>query len=111
MTGIKNAVARFIARFTLDGKRKEVIECFTEGCCFWFASCLFERFLDFDPEIVYDTVANHFGCFIEGRVYDITGDVTDKYKWKSWYAAYFDDVARGDRIYRDCINFDEEEDK
>jgi hypothetical protein len=108
MTAIENAVARFTARFTLNGKRKEVIECFTEGCCFWFASCLFERFSDYDPTIMYDVVTNHFGCKIEGRVYDITGDVTDQYNWEIWYKAYWDDSERGERIFRDCINFDGE---
>lgn len=108
MTETEIAVARFTDRFTQNGTNEGVINCFTNGCCFWFASCLFERFINSDPDIVYDVVANHFGCLIEGRVYDITGDVTDKYNWESWYEAYFDDIARGARIYRDCINFDGE---
>lgn len=29
-----------------------------------------------------DYVANHFGCKIQERVYDITGDVTEQYKWE-----------------------------
>ena len=66
------AVARFTDRFTQNGTNEGVINCFTNGCCFWFASCLFERFINSDPDIVYDVVANHFGCLIEGRVYDIT---------------------------------------
>lgn len=105
MTKTEIAVARFTDRFTQNGTNEGVINCFTNGCCFWFASCLFDRFADFDPEIVCDAVANHFGCFINGRIYDITGDVTDKYKWQSWYEAYFDDVARGERIVCDCIDF------
>lgn len=106
-TNIETAVSRFIDRFTQNGKRQEVIDCFTNGCCFWFAHNLHGRFAieASDVIIVYDDIMNHFGCRINGRVYDITGDVTDKYNWRNWIEVYREDVLRGNRIIRDCVNF------
>lgn len=104
---IEDAVSRFIDRFTDGGKRKEVIDCFTNGCCFWFAYTLRGRFALEAPDaiIVYDDIMNHFGCRIKERVYDITGDVTDKYNWRDWIEVYLEDELRGKRIIRDCVNF------
>lgn len=95
-------VLMFIGRFSTDGNdiRREVVECFTRGCCYWFAYILRARF---GGEIMVDYVANHFGCRIDGEVYDITGQVTDTYKWERWLDC--DDVALKKRIDEYCINF------
>ena len=106
---IHEEVIAFINRFTNNGKRQEVIECFTCGCCYWFALMLDVRFWScvdwdlLDVYIVYDQVANHFGCRIQGRVYDITGDVTDDYFWESWDSVCRRDPLLEKRITRDCI--------
>ena len=105
---IHEEVIAFINRFTNNGKRQEVIECFTCGCCYWFAHILFKRFYDVmdwshDTDIMYDEVANHFGCRIEDRVYDITGDVTEQYHWESSRVVAQRDELLWDRIARDCI--------
>ena len=105
---IHEEVIAFINRFTNNGKRQEVIECFTCGCCYWFAHILFKRFYDamdwnHDTDIMYDEVANHFGCRIEDRVYDITGDVTEQYHWESSCIVAQRDELLWDRIVRDCI--------
>ena len=104
---MNNDVLNFINKFTLNGKRQEVIETFTKGCCYWFAQILCERFYDTDAwnqdvEIVYDQLFGHFGCRIDGKVYDITGDVTNQYQWSR--LSDIDDM-RFERIFRDCINF------
>jgi hypothetical protein len=52
---------------------------------------------------MYDQVANHFVAEIDGRLYDITGDVTDTYKAEPW-DDLDDDLLRA-RIVRDCIMF------
>ena len=52
---------------------------------------------------MYDQVANHFVAEIDGRLYDITGDVTDAYKVEPWDELE-DDLLRS-RIIRDCIMF------
>lgn len=101
-------VIAFINKFTNNGKRQEVIECFTCGCCYWFAHILFERFYDAmdwhpDTDIMYDEVANHFGCRIDGRIYDITGDVTEQYHWEPSCVVAQRDELLWDRIVRDCI--------
>lgn len=101
---MKREVLRFISRFTLNGRRDQVIESFTCGCCYWFAKILYERFCESCvTEIVYDQTENHFGCRIDYRVYDIQGDVTNKYHWGSWPISE-DPVLTG-RIRRDCIAF------
>lgn len=104
---MNNNVIKFINKFTLNGKRQEVIEAFTNGCCYWFAQILWERFYDPDAwnqdiEIVYDLLIGHFGCRIDGKVYDITGDVTNQYQWSRLSDI---DEIRFERIFRDCINF------
>lgn len=96
-------VLSFIARFTSNGRATEVIDTFSCGCCYWFAHILHDRFGD-QSYIVYDEIENHFATYIDGRIYDITGDVTGKYKMLSWVAYGFDESLRK-RIVRDCINF------
>ncbi len=97
-------VLRFIDRFTMGGKRQQVVDAFTCGCCYWFARILYERFRLYGAsEIVYDQVENHFGCRIDGRVYDICGDVTEQYDWDSWPIQ--GDPSHTNRILRDCIEF------
>jgi len=100
----KNEVLGFISRFTSGGRKQEVIEAFTCGCCYWFAAVLAARFQSYSPEIVYDEIINHFGTRISGRVYDITGDITDQYDWVNWCS--FADALQKERIIRDCIMFE-----
>lgn len=103
---IHEEVIAFINRFTNNGKRQEVIECFTCGCCYWFALMLDVRFwpdCNDNTIVMYDQVTNHFGCEIQGRVYDITGDVTDEYFWKPWSVVCMQDPLLEKRITRDCI--------
>ena len=98
----KSIVINFINEFSNKGQWPQVIECFTCGNCYWFAYILHGRF----PygAIAYDEVANHFGCMINDAVYDITGDVTDKYYWEPWGEVYNRDPIHGARIIRDCID-------
>lgn len=95
-----NDIQRFLNRFHTSDDINTV---FTNGCCYWFAVVLFGRFIRNGAEIMYDSVANHFGTKIDDRIYDITGDVTDKYSWKPW--ADVDDPLLRQRITRDCILF------
>lgn len=96
-----NQVINFINHFNPESE--DVIAVFSNGCCYWFAFILRHRFFMDDSEIMYDPIANHFGTRVGDVVYDITGDVTDKYKWKPWQ--YIDDEAHRMRIIRDCIKF------
>lgn len=99
-------ILMFIGRFSTNGWeiRQEVIEAFTSGCCYWFAYILAARFgQQYGAEIVTDYVANHFATRIGGRVYDITGDVTDNGKWELWSEC--DDGLLKKRITEFCIMF------
>lgn len=97
----------FIGRFSTfpSGQclNNAIVELFTCGCCWWFAYILSVRFADYQPEIMVDLVANHFGCRIDGRVYDICGDATDAFEWQSWDE--YDDEAHKKRISEQCIMF------
>lgn len=91
-------VSAFLRRFH---DSNDVDTVFTCGCCYWFALILHCRF----PEstIMYDQVANHFVTQIKGRLYDVTGDVTEQYDVTPW--AELDDTLLKRRIIRDCILF------
>ena len=92
-------VLNFIERFHLDDGVDIV---FTRGCCYWFAAILCERFPE-QSRLMYDQIENHFVVEIEGRLYDITGDVTDEYDVTPWDE--LDDDLLKRRIIRDCIMF------
>ena len=77
-------------------------DCFSNGMCYWFAHILYYRFA-YQGEMMYDPVANHFGCKINGCVYDITGDVSDAYNWMPWASYSIADRKHAKRIARDCI--------
>lgn len=81
----------------------DVITCFTNGMCYWWAQTLQFRFASHEPKIVYDQVANHFGCEIAGKVYDITGEITDKYTWEDFFALEDKDELLFNRLLRDCV--------
>ena len=93
-------VTGFIARFRKLSKTDEIITVFTCGCCYWFAHILCARF---GGSMMYDPVANHFAAGIGGRVYDITGDVTDQYVCIPWSS--FNDPIEKQRIEDCCIRF------
>lgn len=96
-------VLNFINRFNPESE--DIKNTFTQGCCYWFAFILLHRFYSDGAELMYDPTVNHFGTRISDRIYDITGDVTDKYGWVSWYYYSMEDEALRRRIIRDCINF------
>lgn len=98
---VRNSVLQFISRFTSNGQYEQVEEAFTCGCCYWFAFILISRFPN--STLMYDEIENHFAVMIDGVIYDITGDVTEKYEMSPW-EDLGDDLLRA-RIVRDCILF------
>lgn len=114
---LRQTILNFITRFTNNGKRREVIECFSCGCCYWFAEILWNRFtlevVDAPCYLVYDPIINHWACCIDYRIYDITGDITDneEYSWHDWNRFMYQDISLTKRLLRDCINFGESEDE
>lgn len=95
-------VEDFINRFKCFDSHKEVTHTFTNGYCYWFAYILHARFPN--SEIMYYAVGNHFACKICNRVYDVTGDITDrKLYFESWgqYQQY--EPVESKRILEQCI--------
>lgn len=93
-------VKGFLSRFHSDDNVDTV---FTNGCCYWFSYILRGRFSENGAKLMYDQIANHFGTEIDGRVYDVTGDVSEDYSWEPW-DNLSDDLLKK-RIIRDCVNF------
>lgn len=91
-------IFNFLKRFHLS---KDVDIVFTCGCCYWFASILCQRFQE--SRLMYDQIQNHFVAEIDGRLYDITGDVTDRYNVSPWDEMV--DELHKSHIIRDCIMF------
>lgn len=91
----------FLKRFHPADDRVDTV--FTNGCCYWFAEILHQRFPS--SRICYNTDYGHFVTEIDGRLYDITGDVTEKYlpKLQAW-DSFRDELVKS-RIIRDCVNF------
>ena len=80
--------------------------CFSNGMCYHFMCILRKRFGPFCTTPMYDEVMNHFATKIDGRIYDITGDITDdsKYKWERWITVQSRDWRHTERILRDCVD-------
>ena len=97
---MKSVVESFLKRFHSSENIDDVFAC---DCCFWFAAVLFGRFIRDGATIMYDKETERFGTRIKDVVYDITGDVTDKYQWTPWES--IDDSPIRDRIIREHIMF------
>ena len=94
-------VIKFIEHFQNLG----TIDTFTNGCCYWFAKILEKRF---QGTIMYNPIDNHFATLISARLYDITGDISDKIRiddsWYEWSEYEKLDPLETNRIYEYCIN-------
>ena len=95
-------ILEFIKNFRVFGH--EIIDCFTRGCCYWFAFILHERFKPY-AEIYYNDLENHFACKIGKNLYDIMGNCNNLYqgKWEIWDNFQTKDPSLSKRIKRDCI--------
>ena len=96
-------VLKFIKKFQNPG----TIDTFTKGCCYWFAFILDERF-NWDAPcsgIMYNSIDNHFATWINGKLYDITGEIKLTDEWEEWDKFMCKDELLTERIFRDCIEF------
>ena len=100
-------ILSFIKHFTAHGP--DVIDCFSNGNCYWFAQILQKRFQKYNAYIVYSPVDNHFATVIKNKIYDITGAIDDLdilcTNWRVWKTYYAFDPAHARRLRRDCIDF------
>ena len=95
---MKTEIIKFIEQF----QRPDTITVFTNGMCYWFAEILAKRFPK--GQIVYDDIWNHFAYKLDSRIYDITGDITDKSdRFEDWEVFREKDWRHTCRIYQHCI--------
>lgn len=97
----KNKVLDFISKFQNDG----TIKTFTEGCCYWFAIILCERFnmSGNTTSIVFNPISGHFAANIDGNMYDVTGEIPQSDEWTSWDKWLKEEPVYGETVIRDCI--------
>ena len=91
-------ILRFIKKFSDFGN--QVVECFTKGNCFWFATVLA---MEFAGEIYYVPFVGHFATMINGVMYDITGVAKNTGDFVSLEEIRKDELL-WDRLQRDCID-------
>ena len=96
----RNEILKFIADFKCYDKTGTLETTFLNGYCYWFAYMLDGRFLN--AHIQYEPIEGHFVTEIDGRLYDIRGDVTELYEnSKLWYSE--DYCFEFDSIVNGCI--------
>ena len=80
-------------------------EPFLTGCCYWFAFILQERF---GGQMLYFQSPGHFVQKIDGRLYDVTGDVTENFTNEHppvvWAGLHSTDSSLYRCVLRDCID-------
>ena len=91
-------ILQFIKKFSNFGT--QVLECFTEGNCFWFAIILA---MEFDGVIYYDPIVGHFATMVDGVIYDITGVVENTSDFISLEEIRKDELLWV-RLQRDCVD-------
>ena len=101
----KQKILDFIQDFTDNNKKTELILTFTQGYCYYFCEILAARFFEEAEhcEFYYNPVIGHFATYIDGHLYDVTGELTMDSKWTSWDYLYLEDDLLAKRIVRDCI--------
>lgn len=96
-------ITRFIGHF------QAAMDMFLHGGCYWFAHILNERFwLKHDTAILYEPVEGHFITRIDGRYYDVRGDVTELYRGHTLYALadmQRENSAMYRHLMRDCRDY------
>lgn len=99
-------IKKFIQGFKNFGTGEQIIDCFSNGNCFWFSYILKARF----PygEICYFPIYNHFVYKAFNRIFDITGDCTTNYDTSqmiSWSEYQIKELGSShlDRLIDDCI--------
>lgn len=90
-------VLDFISNFS------EAQSTFLYGCCYWFTYILKGRF---GGSTYYDPIIGHYIQEIDGRFYDVRGDVTDLFrnaKLVCWDTYQSVDPFHYKHLVRDCV--------
>lgn len=94
-----NEIEKFIAKF----QTQETVELFSDNCSYWFSIILHRRFIRSGAKVVFSADNYLFGTLINGKVYGIEGDISQKCKWVSWVD--FMDLETKDLVTKQKILF------
>lgn len=100
---MKDKITAFINNFKSLHVR-EIEDAFMCGNCYWFAHILTSRF---GGNIMYMPVDNHFISKIDGRYFDVRGDITrdvENAKMYFWNTYINEDASDYYHVMRDCVN-------
>lgn len=104
---LNNNIIDFINHFNKFGQ--QIINCFTNGNCYWFAFILNNRFNNGDESnIYYSQITGHFITKINNNFYDITGKVIFNNTYENLKSIKEKDILLYNILKRDCINFKED---
>ena len=99
----KSLILDFIDRFNRGAQLRELFE---GEASYHFSVILKERFKDEEIYVIYHPTYHVFATHINGRIYDITGDITDDINIHEWILLNdmpYIDMARTHRMRRDYI--------
>ena len=104
---MKEDVLAFIKHFQNEG----TIKTFTNGCCYWFAKILEQRyFWHGGAKIYYNPIDNHFVCEVGGYFYDITGVIPYNDNLVAWDYYQRIEPLDGFRVEMNCIQMNDKYD-
>lgn len=100
---IRPHIEQFIERFKYGFDKKAIEDCFLNGNCYHFAVILKNIYPE--GEIVEDVVFNHFMLKLNGKYYDIAGEMTPHSE--SWLYNWGEhDSIRDERVKSQCVYLD-----
>lgn len=77
-----------VTKYITEVKEKKVSEAFKSGGdSFYFALILYWKYKEDGAKIIVDRNRNRFACMIQGRLYDVGGEITGNYDWQ-FYTLY-----------------------
>lgn len=101
----RKMVRDFISRFSKN-IQYENPGISSSNLCYYFTLCLAHRFSELSPVLMFSWKEKYFGCQINGRVYDITGDVTHEYNWIMWKSFCEEEPSISEQIKHQYIYLD-----
>ena len=101
MNNKPDKVLNYLNKFTDCWEADVVVQLFLNTLRARLALDLCQRF--HPGELMYAERENHFGARIGERVYDILGDMTDRFKWEPWSSFAAREPEKSAKIYREVV--------
>lgn len=96
----------FIKKFKRDSNNEKFLENhFTNGYCYHFAVILAALFgnEDYQSNIMYNPIDNHFATKYNNKLYDITGEIKLTTDWVDWNRYKEFEPLDSERVIKNCI--------